>query len=349
MIKYSKPLDRLLDFKGDYFLSSSSELEKILKIVNSYRSQPRRLICKNCEYPINSSKEKCFTKLGVEYSFCQRCSHCNGAYQDTEFFCHSLYTGLYSIDYVKQYSPIDTEQYWKRVNQIYIPKAQFLRESLTEIGESFDGLADFGAGAGYFLAAAQKCGFTNVIGYDPSQHMVNIGNSFIKGDVLIRHNLNDIVNLIVKNKRKIATFIGVIEHLINPRDALKALSRNPSIKYIFFSVPLFSPTVVFESIFDDVVPRHLVGGHTHLYTEKSIQFFCEEFGFERLSEWWFGLDITDLYRSVLVSLNKSQHDVAALKPYWVDKFMPLIDQLQEVLDKAHVCSEVHILLGKKEN
>jgi hypothetical protein len=116
---------------------------------------------------------------------------------------------------------------------------------------------------------------------------------------------------------------------------------------VFFSVPLFSPTVVIESVFKDVMPRHLVAGHTHLYTDNSIQYFCDEFGFQRQSEWWFGLDICDLFRSVLVSLQKSSTKNFPLQNYWSEYFMPLVDNLQSILDRAQACSEVHMLLKKK--
>ena len=128
----------------------------------------------------------------------------------------------------------------------------------------------------------------------------------------------------------------------------RSLSQNDNIKYVFFSVPLFSSTVVLESVFQEVMPRHLVAGHTHLYTENSIQYFCDEFAFQRQSEWWFGLDICDLFRSVLVSLQKSSTKSTHLQSYWSEHFMPLIDNLQSVLDEAQACSEVHMLLEKKK-
>ncbi len=104
--------------------------------------------------------------------------------------------------------------------------------------------------------------------------------------------------------------------------------------------------MILESVFPEVMPRHLVAGHTHLYTESSIQCFCVEFGFERLSEWWFGLDMTDLNRSVIVTLDKHGTQNTPLRNYWTNHFMPLIDRLQSVLDEAQACSEVHMLVKK---
>jgi SAM-dependent methyltransferase len=347
MKRYSKPLGRLLDYKQDFFHANDSKLAEFRNIAASYRSQPRRTACKNCAQAMSFSPEEGFDKLGVKYAFCPRCGHCNGAHEDTDAFCRALYTDNQGQGYARNYSPADLRQYQGRVAEIYLPKARFLKESLAAEAVSAPRLADFGAGAGHFVAAAQECGFSRVIGYEPSETLVRIGNAMMGSARLIRHDLSGIVPLIAECDAQVVSFIGVLEHLQAPRAALQALSRNERIEYVFFSVPLFSPTVVIESVFPEIMPRHLVAGHTHLYTEQSIQFFCGEFGFQRVSEWWFGLDMADLSRSVLVSLQKVGARSAPLQAYWTERFMPLIDKLQGVLDEAQVCSEVHMLLRKE--
>ena len=349
MKKYSKPLGKLLDFKQEFFVSNDSKLKAFKGIASIYRTQPARTECKNCTHSMAFAELDCFTTLGVEYSFCPQCGHCNGAYEDTDEFCRALYTDDEGQDYAKTYLSADIQEYKSRVGEIYLPKARFLRDALSEVGvlES-EQLIDFGAGAGHFVSAAMECGFRNVTGFEPSETLVNFGNKMIGSDRLIGHDIANIVSLIENSDTKVASFIAVLEHLQDPRGVLKALSKNPHIEYVFFSVPLFSPTVVLESVFTEIMPRHLVAGHTHLYTEQSIQYFCEEFGFERLSEWWFGLDMTDLSRSVSVSLQKSTTQSEVLSTYWTDNFMPLIDKLQNVLDEEQCCSEVHMLLRKKK-
>jgi len=218
---------------------------------------------------------------------------------------------------------------------------------LSEEGEQQTQLVDFGAGAGYFLSAAIQCGFHECRGYEPSATLARWGNAMLGEDLLIQHDLDDIITLIEKAEGNVASFIGVLEHLRHPREALKALGENKTIEYVFFSVPLFSPSVVLEMVFPEIMPRHLAAGHTHLYTENSIQHFCDEFGFERRSEWWFGLDMTDLSRSVLVSLQKQTSATSSLQRYWTKRITPLVDNLQTVLDEARQCSEVHMLIRKK--
>ena len=348
MKRYSKPLGKLLDLKQEFFKSNDSKLEEFTKITSFYSSQARRLSCKNCGYNLECLPSESFIKLGVEYCFCSRCGHCNGVYEDTDDFCRSLYTDNHGENYAKNYSAADIQQYKNRVKEIYIPKAEFLKDALAELGQPPCRLHDFGAGAGYFVSAAMECGFSDVTGYEPSETLVNLGNTMMGRSQLVGHDLSNTVELIEKSDAMVASLIFVLEHLQTPREVIKALSQNENIKYVFFSVPIFSPTVIFESVFQEVMPRHLAAGHTHLYTDKSIQYFCDEFAFQRQSEWWFGLDICDLYRSVLVSLQKSNTKNTYLQDYWTERFMPLIDSLQSVLDEAQACTEVHILLEKKK-
>ena len=61
-----------------------------------------------------------------------------------------------------------------------------------------------------------------------------------------------------------------------------------------------------------------------------------------IGEWWFGSDILDLYRSLLVSGNKTNNYNYFLKK----NILKSIDSLQQILDKSHQCNEVHIIAKK---
>jgi hypothetical protein len=346
--KYSKPLGNLLDFKQDYFQLDEARLKEFSRIAAMYRSQPKRDFCKNCAYPLDQGPSQSFSTHGVEHVFCLRCTHCNGAFEDTDAYCRALYVDDGGKSYSRSYSSADVQQYRDRVTEIYIPKAQFLREALDEAGATLPlRLTDYGAGAGYFVSAAIQRGFGDAVGFEPSMALVSHGNQMMGGSRLVQHDLSDTVSLIEACDTPVVSFIGVLEHLQAPRAVLEALSLNSRIQFIFFSVPLFSPSVVLESIFPSVVPRQLVGTHTHVYTERSIQYFCEEFGFERLSSWWFGLDMTDLSSNILRVLPRQHEQASPLATYWTERFMPLLDELQGVLDRGRCCSEVHMLLGRK--
>jgi hypothetical protein len=351
MIRYSKPLGELLTFKQHYFENNDDLLRHCEDIAAVYRAQPRRTACKNCTCPLDFSPAGTFTRFGVAYTLCARCGHCNGAYEDTAEFCRFLYTddgGQGNARYTRYYTSDDARRYQDRVAKVYLPKARFLKEALAEAHADATALSDFGAGAGYFVAAARECGF-DAAGYEPSEALVDLGNAMVGDDVLVSHDPGETVSMVARCQAPVASFIGVLEHLWDPRAVLRALSGNDHVEYVFFSVPLFSPTVVVESVFPQVMPRHLAAGHTHLYTEQSIQCFCDEFGFERVSEWWFGLDMLDLCRSVQITLEKSGSADGPLRDYWARTVMPMIDGLQRVLDQARACSEVHMLLRKRQS
>ena len=142
------------------------------------------------------------------------------------------------------------------------------------------------------------------------------------------------------------SLIGVLEHLQNPRSAMAHIQKNKNIKYVYLSVPLFSLSVFLEMMSNDVYHRQLHGGHTHLYTEKSLQYLAQEFGFDIMSEWWFGTDIVDLYRHIFINLEKKQSSSKLINSF-KEMLLPLIDSMQLELDKKHCSSEVHLLLKRK--
>lgn len=116
--------------------------------------------------------------------------------------------------------------------------------------------------------------------------------------------LNDLENIITKTSSSIFSMIGVLEHLTNSRDILKCISENENIKYLYISVLVFSYSVFFEILNENYFNRHLSGGHTHLYTNESINYLANEFEFEIVSKWQFGADALDLYRFNLLGLKK---------------------------------------------
>jgi len=343
MIKYGKPVADVLGHKGAFFSANKTNLEHSRAMFELYTKQPKRTRCKNCAGPLGAA---CFKKSGVDYVQCGKCSHLNGAHEDTNEFCAKLYTEDQGKSYAKGYSAETRNDYKKRVKDIYSPKAEFLMASLAELGHDPRQLryADLGAGSGYFVAALKDQGLSEVNGYEVSASQVELANDMIGAQLLHKHELSELVQIVDGLKAEVVSMIGVLEHVQNPREILKAISGNKGIKYLFFSVPLFSPCVFFEALCsDNVSPRHLAPPHTHLYTEASINHFCKEFGMERKSEWWFGSDMMDLYRNTWVTLKEKGNHGASME-IWDSMFRGLIDELQMAQDKLKASSEVHMLL-----
>lgn len=305
MLRFGKSSGPLLALKESFFTDNDALLEESLRLAKTYTAQPRRNACKACEAPLGDVD---FTKHGIGYVICERCGHLNGAHEDTSAFCAAVYTERGGESYARAYSSEGAEAYQARVRDIYLPKAQFLVDTLQDQGESPASLAygDLGAGSGYFVAALVELGLGAVQGYEVSEVQVDFANRMVPGVRVRRHELDEATELAATLEADVVSMIGVLEHVRRPRELLAALKRNRNVRYVYLSVPLFSPCVFFEMAFDDVMPRQLSGGHTHLYTDSSLDWTCREFGFERVGEWWFGTDMVDLYRSVSVRLGRSE-------------------------------------------
>ena len=193
------------------------------------------------------------------------------------------------------------------------------------------------------MSAMKKMGVSNIKGTDVSYSQVEYGNNMIGEKLLSTHTLEETINFIERVNTDVISMIGVLEHLKTPRDVLKGIKNNKNIKYIYISLPLFSLSVFLEIISTDVFHRQLSGGHTHLYTEESIKYFCKEFGFEIIGEWWFGTDVVDLFRHISVTLESESNSSRELFKH---KFLPLINALQLEVDKKHFSSELHLVLKK---
>jgi hypothetical protein len=344
--RYGKSNLPLLLQKSSFFEKNDFLAKNQKKIAILYKQQPKRLNCKNCETRLGSVPD--FSKDGIEYIFCDCCHHLNGMHEDTEDFCESLYTADSGEDYAKTYYKVDNlDKYNYRTGSIYIPKAEFLYTSLMESGVNPNGLEyfDFGAGSGYFISALNKIGLTKISGCDVSKSQVEFGNTMLGKKLLHLHNMLEATSILQKCTAQVISMIGVLEHIRNPREVLSALKDNSNMKYLFILVPTFSLTVFLEMISPEVFHRQLHEGHTHLYTKESLSHLCKEFGFEIISEWWFGTDMVDLFRHISVALQKQKCSKKLIE-LWRQGFIPLLDAMQLEMDKQHSSSEVHMLLKK---
>ena len=174
--------------------------------------------------------------------------------------------------------------------------------------------------------------------------MCKVGNKYLKKNILTNVSLDKLEKIITGEKKaNCLSAIGVLEHIEDPHRLLTSF-KNSNLKYLYISVPLFSLTSLIENSFKDVYPRHLSGGHTHLYTKESLYYLAKKWNLKILGEWWFGLDIADLYRSIYVSSNNINKKVfnKTLNKYFFDA----LNEMQNCLDKRKISSEVHLVLSK---
>jgi len=70
-------------------------------------------------------------------------------------------------------------------------------------------------------------------------------------------------------------------------------------------------------------------------------------GSKIISEWRFGTDVLDFYRSLVVSL-KANKVSDVLMHEFENGFIGSIDKLQSTHDETHFCSEIHSVIMKSE-
>lgn len=341
--KFGKSFKDILELKQSFFTENGPLMEKTMRYAELYTAQPRRLNCKICAALLPKNFD--FTKHGVPYVQCTTCTHLNGWHEDSDAFCEQVYTSDSGKEYAQAYSAIDVDAYYKRRDAIHKPKAEFLIEALRKLGEQVDDLrfADMGAGAGYFVSALQSLGYPATKGYEVSKAQVDLANFVLDPEAIKLTELHQTVELCSQLDVDVMTFIGVFEHVQNPRAILESMRKNSSVRYFYFCVPMFSSTIFGEMAFPDIMPRQLAIAHTHLFTRASIEHFGEEFGLSPVAAWWFGTDMMDYYRSVAVTL-QANPDTAKMGDAWGQEFQPILDDMQLAIDKQRRSSQVHMLM-----
>jgi len=330
-IKFSKPLNDILNIKSDFFNNNQFYLKQANNWNKFYSKQPKRVNCKNCNSKLGLP---IFKSHFANYTVCNTCNHFNGLNEDTNKFNNFLYKNNRGEKFSKFY----IKNYKSRVKNIYLPKLKFL----TEVIRKPKTILDLGCGAGHFVKACEIKSI-NAIGYDVSKSMARFGNKILNKNKIYNFGINDIYGHVLNSTQETITILGVIEHIKYPGKIFKNF-RNSNAKYLYISVPLFSFSVFLEHAFQDLFPRILGGVHNHLYTEKSLKYIINKNKLKIIGEWWFGSDMMDLMRFMKVKSKPS--DFMKFNKHFDHYFLSAIDSFQNILDKRKICGEVHMVLKK---
>ena len=339
VVKFSKSYANILKIKKDFYDNNSKYLKETLKVNNFYLKQPKRKNCKNC----GSKKIKSFIKnFDIPYKLCLSCGHLNGAFQDTSYFAEKLYVGESQNNNSKKIyaNNFFLKDYNERVKNIYSPKVDFLKRVI----KKKINLIDIGCGAGHFVKALELQG-VSAVGFDTSEEDCKLGNKILKKNKIYSIKFEEIYEIIKRpSDFNTLSMIGVLEHLSAP-EKMMTLFKKSKIRYLYISVPLFSLSTFIENSFQNVYPRHLSGGHTHLYTNKSLNFLAKKYKLEIIGEYWFGADFPDLSRSFINTGNILNKKIFSRELY--KNFTKFVDEFQAILDKNKICSEVHMVFKNK--
>lgn len=344
--RYSKSAGNVIKIKSGFFKKNEEMLRLSAHQADALLMQPKRTKCKICHGAIGEAEgqELLYKSQRMGYYQCPVCGHVNSEYEDNEDFASRVYI---ADDYLANYSEDDRLRYEERRDTIYVPKAQFLIDSLAKDGVKKRDLRilDDGAGSGYFVSALRQLGIDQVDGIEISEPQVQFANTMNGDDILTQVDAPDIASIIETADVNVVSFIGALEHITDLDEVLAALKKNKKIRYIYLSVPMFSMSCIFEAAHQSCYNRHAGGTHTHLFTESSLRHMAGSIGFEEYAVWKFGSDMMDLYRMICVCLD--QNDNSRLREVFGSKFLPMIDELQQVVDSHEEASEIHMIIKRK--
>jgi len=343
MIRFGKKSKDILDIKSSFITENAKLCEWQKELYKIYSQQPKRKKCKNCELKIVGLK---FKKLKIPYILCKYCYHLNGMYDDTKIFSKRIYQTYSQKEYSSTeiiYVENKKKDYNKRLKNIYIPKAKFLLDNLLKKEKNRNKIfnkfryIDIGCGAGYFVSSLKKLKIKNFSGYDVAKDLVYYGNKINKFNNLnfVEHDktINIIKNLDSSDPICVS-FIGCLEHVYNQNEILREIKKKKNIKYLYISVPCFSPSSFIELVFNKNFQRVLAPYHTHLYSEKSLIYLAKKLKFKIISEWWFGGDIVDLYRNFILTIF-SKKEINDGKTIFNKMFLKILDSMQLGIDKKN--------------
>jgi hypothetical protein len=188
----------------------------------------------------------------------------------------------------------------------------------------------------------------NARGIDVSKTSVEFGNKKLSlqfGNHALRCvDDENYIDEILESYSTVISAIGVIEHIQDLPQLFDAIRRSKA-KYVYYSVPMASLSVLIENVVPNVFPRVLSADHTHVFTENSLMKLNQLMSLTPIAEWRFGSDITDLLRSLSLTVQESGMTRLA-QDFFMQPLNLMRDELQQSLDINHFCSEIHVLARK---
>jgi SAM-dependent methyltransferase len=332
--RFSKPLSAVQWFQGDAIRLEDDLYARQNTVELALSNSPLRDCCLLCD--TRQDWTDGFSRNGVVYAFCEHCGHVNLNRLPSENF----FAGTYGSDESPVYSDEFTsgkmaDNYWGVVDQIYVPKAQFLADVLDANGFGDAPVLDFGCGAGHFMQALLKVGFSTVEGLETMPKAVAAASEagLSESVRLVRH--DEYLAILANTSASVVSMMCVLPHLPDPVAALRSLGQNQSVKCTYQKIPMWSVATMIEAATPHRRARVLGQDHTNVFTRTSLEWLEEQVPMKRIGEWWFGQDILDLVRRAALAGNEgfSRQVLKAAAPE--------LDSLQASIDEARLSSELH--------
>jgi len=307
------------------FIDNNSQL--VMESKKTFSQISKIGFVNTCNVCSSTLDDVCFSKHGIQYYRCDCC----GMLGTGKIANYDNYNSLlYQEESYGDYTGFESE----RLNDIYVPKVEYLIKTLPDVFSR--GVIDIGAGLGYFVKALSLKGI-EAKGYEINKEFVKRFNrieekSDLKGKLINVAHDKLIDALKCENNDQVISLIGVLEHVEDPLSLLDEIKKM-GFRHIFVSVPMFGMSTYFEAALDNYYHRQLSPDHIYLYTDQTLSWLERRLEFDRISEWFFGQDMYDISR--ILASNETGFSVA--------DSLEMFEQMQLVIDKNRLSSEIHLI------
>ena len=334
---FSKPL-------GDLASEEASRLENEPALIERQKKATQRLLCspprESCILCAEELRGQQFLHREIPFLSCAVCGHIQTkALPPSDYPYESDGQGPFA----RIYPPLNKADFEDRKNRIYRPKLDWILSVLERSGHSKNDLSkmgwlEIGSGSGGFLSSLQDAGIMNFMGFEKDQQLLERSKSVVSPEK-VSLSTASVGQIIQLHSSQIICAFFVIEHVENLHELTATLRLIPPGTLFCFSVPMFGLSCLLEQIAANRYARSLDAAiHIQTFTEQSIDFFLSNSGMEKIAKWQFGQDALELRRLLLPLGNQGEH----LRPL-SNKLASCLDQLQEVIDKAGLCDQVHMI------
>jgi len=294
--------------------------------------------CRICQ----SKKNRYFVNIrGYQYNLCENCiSIILVNLPDVK----TLYA---SKDAKASAVYLDDDVFFKRVENIALPKVKFISDSINKKQKKI--WCDIGCGVGEILMALKDADYADYfqgIGIEIDPEEIKFGikkNLDIRKGFLNSDDISDEIANIISTSDVISMF-NTLEHIEQPAKVMNIYKKHMKNEaYLIIEVPRYPSLSSFANLTNpNLTYRHIVPPiHLQIFSEKAIKMLLGD-DFSLLATWGFGQGFTDILTNAML-LNNTKEDVL------YQDLMNISNKVQETIDRNGFSDQMVFVMQKNNS